>query len=266
MLLIFIYLVSWFGSASLYFFIANKIYYLIPLWLILGLLTSFLIIFIILISLMPFMKYSSDDAKIKRWLLKSASRFINFFLGIRIKVYGLENVPKDGNLTIYANHKSNTDPFLIGANFPRLIAFTPKISLYKIPIIANYMNYFNCLPIDRSDNRRTAQTMIKAIKHVENGLAMLIFPEAGILTRETDKILDIKGGAFKIGTKAKSDFLPVTIKNNHQIINNKWWKFWKFTKIEVHYHQVVKYDDVKELNTLELSDLVKEIINSKLDN
>ncbi len=261
MILIMITIISWLGSAFAYYSLINQSWYLIPVWLILGVVTAGLVLILLLIILMPLMKRLSHRSKFKKQFLQSVSRFVNGFLLIRVKSYGLENVPMTGKLTIYPNHKSQVDPFLITTTFPRLLAFTPKISLYKIPIISHYMRYYDCLPIDRNDNRRTAQTMIKAIKNVEDGLAMLIFPEAGIKTRTTGRILDIKGGAFKIGTKAESDFLPVSIVGAEKIATKKWWKP---IKIKVYYHPLIKYEDVADLNTTELADRVKHIINSKI--
>lgn len=261
MILLLITIFSWLGSAFTYYLLINQSWFLIPVWLVLGMLTAALVLLLILIILMPIMKRLSHRSKFKWRFLRSASRFINYFLLIRVESYGLENIPMTGKLTLYPNHKSQVDPFLVTTAFPRLLAFTPKISLYKIPIISHYMQYYDCLPIDRDDNRRTAQTMIKAIKKVEDGLAMLIFPEAGIKTRETGKILDIKGGAFKIGMKAESDFLPISVVGSEKIAAKKWWKP---IKIKVYYHQVIKFEDIKNLNTLELADKVKDIINSKL--
>lgn len=262
MTFILISIITFLGSTVSYYFLISDKWYFIPVWLILGLLTSLLVIILFLIILLPFMKYAKLNSKKKHWLMISLSRFTSFYTRVKVKSYGIEDIPKTGKLTVYGNHKSQLDPFLIAIHFPRLLAYTPKISIYKLPIINKMMHYFNFLPIDRDDNRRTAQTMIKAIKNVEKGLAMVIFPEAGIKTRETHQILDIKGGAFKIGMKAKSDFLPVSIVGAHKIADLKWYQK---AKIEVYYHPVIKYEDVKDLNSLELAELIKDKINSKLD-
>ena len=184
-----------------------------------------------------------------------------FALGMNIEVIGKENIPKEGKLTVYANHKSQTDPVIIMSIFNRGLAFTPKISLYKIPVLSQYMNYIGCLPIDRDDNRRTAKTMIQAIKNVEKGHAMLIFPEAGIKSRETELMIDARGGAYKIGTKAESDFLPISIIGASKLSRRKWWQF---SKVKVFVHPVIKYEEVKELTTIELADKMFDVINSKI--
>src|SRR5690625_2071461 len=212
---------------------------------------------------MPIMKITKNDSKLKYYLAKSAATFINIFiLRAYVTSEGKENIPKKGKLTVYANHKSQTDPILLMPKFNRGLAFTPKISLYKIPILSNYMNYIGCLPIDRDDNRRTAKTMINAIKNVENDLAMLIFPEAGIKTRESELMFDAVGGAYKIGTKSKSDFLPITIIGGTKLSKRKWWQF---SHVKVIFHPIIKHERVKEYTTIEIAEKMIDVINSKIE-
>jgi len=206
-----LFLLVWFGSICLGYNLL-PIWYLIPAWVVLGFVAGILVLVLFLLIMMPVMKFTKPNSKYKYYLAKSFSIFLNvFILRILITTEGKNNIPKTGKLTVYANHKSQTDPVIIMSIFNRGLAFTPKISLYKIPILSQYMNYIGCLPIDRDDNRRTAKTMIQAIKNVEKGHAMLIFPEAGIKSRETELMIDARGGAYKIGTKAESDFLPISI-------------------------------------------------------
>ncbi|VEU80814.1 lysophospholipid acyltransferase family protein [Haploplasma axanthum] len=259
----FIFFFLWFGSSALYFFLISDILYLIPVWLIAGFLTSIIVIIIGLYLLLPFMKKSKPNTKFKHKLLKNLSRFLNgIVLGLKVTAEGTENIPKTGKLTVYGNHKSKDDPFLIMAYMNRALAFTPKISLYKLPLVSQYMDYLGCLPIDRDDNRRTAKTMIQAIKNVEEGLAMLIFPEGGILSREQDSMVGIKAGAYKIGVKSESDFLPVSIINNSKIAKKK---FFQRLHIKIIFHPVVKYEEIKDLTTQEIGEKMFEIINSRLD-
>src|SRR5690554_438583 len=239
-----LFLLVWFASVYLGYLLV-PIWYLIPAWIILGFIIGLLVLFLLLILLMPVMKFTKPNSKFKYHLAKSFAIFLNIFiLRIVITSKGRKNIPKTGKLTVYANHKSQTDPVIIMSIFNRGLAFTPKISLYKIPILSNYMNYIGCLPIDRDDNRRTARTMIQAIKNVEKGHAMLIFPEGGIKSRETELMVDIRGGAYKIGEKSKSDFLPITIKGALKFNHRKWWQI---VRVHIVIHPLVKYEEVKDL-------------------
>jgi len=258
-----IFLITW--GLTIYFGITliSPLWYFIVLYVLTGYLIGVFVLVLLLILLMPIMKITKNDSKLKYYLAKSAATFINIFiLRAYVTSEGKENIPKKGKLTVYANHKSQTDPILLMPKFNRGLAFTPKISLYKIPILSNYMNYIGCLPIDRDDNRRTARTMIQAIKNVEKGHAMLIFPEGGIKSRDTESMVDIRGGAYKIGEKSKSDFLPITIKGATKFNNRKWWQI---VKVHIVIHPVVKYEDVKDLNTLELGKKMFDIINSSIE-
>lgn len=237
-------------------------WYFVLLWLLCGIVAAGVIIFLLIVLMMPMMKVTKKDWIFKYWFLKGAARFCNLFaLGLNVKVIGKKNIPKTGKLTIYANHKSQLDPFVIMSQINRPLAFTPKISIYKVPILAQYMDYVGCLPIDRNDNRRTAKTMIQAIKQVENGHAMLIFPEGGILDRNTEEMVDVKGGAYKIGMKAGSDFLPMTIVGASTLGTRKWYQR---RTVRLIVHKVIKYEDVKHLSTTELGEMIFEIINRPL--
>lgn len=238
-------------------------YYFIPLWMLSGAIVAILVVFIFLVALLPIMKVTKKDLRLKYWILKGCAKFCNLTaLGIDVDVIGKENIPKDGKLTIYANHKSQIDPFIIMSQINRPLAFTPKISIYKVPILAQYMDYVGCLPIDRADNRRTAKTMVQAIKQVENGHAMLIFPEGGIISRESEKMVDIKGGAYKIGMKAGSDYLPMSIIGASDYGKKKWYKR---KRMQLIIHPVIKNEDVKDLNSNELGQLIFDVINSVIE-
>lgn len=258
-----IFLITWALSIYLGITLISSLWYFIILYVILGYFIGILVLALLLVVLMPIMKITKKDSIIKYYLAKSAAFFIStFILRAYVTSEGKENIPKKGKLTVYANHKSQTDPILLMPKFTRSLAFTPKISLYKIPILSNYMNYIGCLPIDRDDNRRTARTMIQAIKNVEKGHAMLIFPEGGIKSRETELMVDIRGGAYKIGEKSKSDFLPITIKGALKFNHRKWWQI---VRVHIVIHPLVKYEEVKDLNTLELGQKMFDIINSSIE-
>lgn len=260
-----IFVLSIIGSATGYFFLVGLplSYFLIPVWLLAGLLTSLLVLLLILIVLMPIMKYTKPNTWLKYRFIKGAARFVNrFYLRLNIKVEGLENMPKTGKLTLYGNHKSNTDPIILAHHMNRAMAFTPKIQVYQVPILRNYMDYIGCLPIDRDDNRRTAKTMIGAINNVKAGLAMVIFPEGGIKDRSVEEMASVKAGAYRIGMKAESDFLPFTIIGASKIKDAKWYQR---TKIKLIFHPVVKYEEVKDFTTAELADKMFDIINSGLE-
>lgn len=233
--------------------------YLILPFLIGGLIVAFLFIILLIILMLPIMKNTSYTNKFKLYVTKSVSYLVNkVFLGIDIEIIGKENLTKDNILTAYANHKSYIDPLIIMAVAHRPIAFTPKTGVYKIPVINKWMKYLGSMPIDRSSNRNTAQNMVNAIKNVKNGLMLTIFPEGGIKTRDDEKMVDMRAGAYKIAMKAGADLLPITIIG---VTNVKKRAPFRRTKVKVVVHKQVRYDDIKDMQTNEVADMMFKIIN-----
>jgi 1-acyl-sn-glycerol-3-phosphate acyltransferase len=144
----------------------------------------------------------------------------------------------------------------------RPTSYTPKMSVYKLPIMHMLLKSVGAFPIDRSSDRNTARAMVDAIKVVKQGVAMVIFPEGGIKDRNDIKMVAMRAGAYRVGMKAEADLLPVSIDGSTDIKHNLPFKR---TKIIVTIHEVIKYEDVKDLKTADLADKVFHIINSSLE-
>lgn len=232
----------------------------IILWIVLGygvgVLTSAIFLIIHIVVTYPL----SIHSKIKNYGFRSASyMLLRFVFNVRMKVIGKENVPKKGNLVIYTNHKSYLDPLIILPNIKRPSAFAPKISLYNIPILKMVMKSIGSMPIDRNDNRKTAKAMIKAIKDIKDGFAMTVFPEGGRKDRDTDMVMETLPGAFKLALKSEANVLAITINGNSDIQHNAPFKL---TTVTLVVHELINYEDIKDLHTNDVAKLVQNKLNS----
>ncbi len=239
-------------------------YYLIPVWIIVSYPIGIIGAFIFLFLNLPIMKRTEVTNKYKNYLSKSISFFMNHFvLRLRITVEGFENVPKGGILTIYANHKSYADPFLISEATKYPVAFTPKMGVYNIPLLGPWLKYLGSFPIDRSSDRNTARAMVDAIKVVKKGMGMVIFPEGGIKDRNDEKMVAMRAGAYRVAMKAGADMLPLSLQNTTNI---KYRAPFRSTHVKVVIHPVVHYEDIKHLSTTEIADQMFHIINNHFEN
>jgi 1-acyl-sn-glycerol-3-phosphate acyltransferase len=129
--------------------------------------------------------------------------------GIKVTVHGIENVPKDGKVLFVSNHQGNFDiPILLGC-LDRRIAFIAKEEIRKMPFISGWMELIECIFIDRNDIRQSIKAINKGAKYIENGRAMVVFPEG---TRSIDGSLnEFKAGSLKLAVKSKSKIIPLTI-------------------------------------------------------
>ena len=234
----------------------------LPLWFFLGIIVSFFAIVIFIVIQFPIFKHTKFTNPYKYYVCRSTSHWlIIFFLRLRIQITGKENIPNDGLLTVFANHKSYADPFIVFEIMKRPTTFTPKMSVYKLPLVGTLLKYLGAFPIDRSSDRNTARAMVDAIKVFKEGMAMAIFPEGGIKDRNDEKMVAMRAGAYRVAMKAGADLLPISIQNTTSI---KYRAPFRSTKIIVVIHPVVRYEDVKHLTTLEVADKMFNIINQKL--
>ena len=86
-----------------------------------------------------------------------------------------------------------------------------------------------------------------------------VFPEG---TRSKDaEIAELKDGAFKIATRAKADIAVMIVDNAYKV--RKRFPL-RRTKVLVKVCEVLKYDEIKEMNTNEISENISKIMKEEL--
>ncbi len=98
-----------------------------------------------------------------------------------------DKVPQRGGVIFVANHISNADPLAVGqflaysGRWPRFLA---KASVFKIPIIGRIIAASGQIPVQR-DSTQSKDSLIAAARAIEQGRALVIYPE-GTITRDPD--------------------------------------------------------------------------------
>ncbi|WP_025724790.1 lysophospholipid acyltransferase family protein [Acholeplasma granularum] len=254
-----LFFISWilFSSLMSIYVLSN---YWIILWIFLGYFVGITTLILVLIIHIYSFKFTSLMNKYKYYVFQSTAYFLSVYIfNLKIKIVGMENVPKDGKLVVYTNHKSYLDPVIAIQAINRPMSFTPKSTLFKIPILKSAMKAMNAMPVYRDDNRKTAKALIQTIKNIEQGFTMAVFPEGGRKNRDQDTVLQTRAGAFQIAVKPKADILPMTIIGNSEIQNRAPFRR---TNIKVIIHPAIPYENYKDLSTTEIANQVVEIINS----
>jgi len=175
---------------------------------------------------------------------------------MRIKVVGVEHLPKNTGFTIYSNHNSWMDPIIIAYGLYKYpVAALGKEGAFNLPVVGKYAPKFGCVLIHRKDPRQSAEAIKKVIKHVEDGLVMIIFPE-GTRNSNTQSLLDFKAGAFKVALRTGKPLVPITL------LKHKKKKF--INNVTIQIHEPLPFDDYKLLKTNEIAETVKQIVYSSL--
>lgn len=134
--------------------------------------------------------------------------FILFFkVTTRLKVEGLENVPKSGAAVMVSNHVHNVDPVLLVAVFPRAIRFMAKKEVFSVPFAGWVGRMTDAFPVDRGNPDRSA--LREAQTRLEGGVIVGLFPEG---TRSiTGGIKDVFPGAAAIALRADVPVIPTAV-------------------------------------------------------
>ena len=121
----------------------------------------------------------------KLWYL-----FVKYYMRIgfafyfkKIKVSGVENIPKNKAILFLANHQNAlVDPLLIGALTPRELNFLTRSDVFSTPLINALLSSVNMLPIYRMKDglnslAKNEEVFEKCYTILNNNGTVLIFPE-----------------------------------------------------------------------------------------
>lgn len=200
-----------------------------------------------------------DAAHMAQVIVKGAFNLVMFVSGCQKTILGKENIPADTPVMYAANHRSFYDIILAYATVPNQTAFISKMEIKKMPCVAQWMYFLNCLFMDRGDVKQNLNVILSAISLVKEGYSIYIAPEG---TRNaTDTLLEFKEGSMKIATKGKCPIIPVCLCNTENIFeNNLPWI--KRGKILIEYGKPIYPDDLDKETKKQLGAYVREQIDA----
>jgi 1-acyl-sn-glycerol-3-phosphate acyltransferase len=124
-------------------------------------------------------------------------------MGSKARVYGEENLPKDGGFIIACTHTGYVDILNLGvAMYPREIHFMAKKQLFDMKGLGWLIERLNAFPVDR-DNPGPSVIKIPS-QLLKEGKIVGIFPSG---TRNAEGS-DLKQGAITIAQLAKAQIVP----------------------------------------------------------
>ncbi len=181
---------------------------------------------------------------------------------VRLHTQGLEKTPKEGRFLLVCNHLFLADPGILLNCFRKSqLAFITKQENMTMPIINKFMHKILCQPLDRNDDRQALKVILKCIQLIKNDeVSVGVFPEG--YTSKDGKLHHFRSGVFKIAQKANVPIVVCTIQNTQEIFHN----LAKLKRTDVHLHlvDVIPAESLKGKSTVELSDMVYEMMISDL--
>lgn len=138
------------------------------------------------------------------------ARAVLFFVGVRLTIKGREKAAGVTPAFFIGNHQSGLDiPIVIYALGGR-VRFMAKDSLFRIPLFGWVIRRYGFVPIDRSNVRRTLETLKHMLAAMQrHPISMTAFPEG---TRSRDgRLLPFRRGTMKIVQQAGLPVVPFAI-------------------------------------------------------
>jgi 1-acyl-sn-glycerol-3-phosphate acyltransferase len=223
------------------------------------------------ITLIPFYPITAllvFNTKTRKW-----STYVFWFWSLVLSFLFLIFVKKnktkipDEPLIIIANHTSYLDIFMMYQILPfRPIVFMGKSEILDYPLIKTYFKFLH-IPVDRSDKRKAAQSMLQAKSKLQEGWSIVIFPEGGIEDGLAPKMAEFKPGAFVMAQKNKVAILPISLITHYKLLtepqNTRGSSRPGLSK--VYLHPLMHLNEIEEKSIEELSAIAQSTIASKLN-
>jgi len=233
----------------------RTIFFIIIFWIV-TLITIIALLFIFIFKLLKI-------NKLVRISIINTSRFwsrtLFFSAGSKVKVIGLENLPKTDDICFVSNHQSNFDIPLIIGYIPKVVGFIAKTELKKFPIINLWMTQIGCIFIDRGEKIDSIKRIAERAETIKQGNALFIFPEG---TRSKQQEMnEFKTSGLRIIINRKVTIVPLTIMNTYKMYEET--KRIKSAQIKLIIHKPINTQNINAKQKDEILAQIEHTINPK---
>ena len=123
---------------------------------------------------------------------------------------------------VVSNHQSLADIPLL-SHLPWEMKWVAKRSLFRLPAIGWMMRMAGDIPLERTDARSGARSLMRAARYLRQGCPVMFFPEG---TRSRDGgVGRFHEGAFRLALRERVDVLPVAVDGSHACLPKHSWLF-----------------------------------------
>ena len=152
------------------------------------------------------------------WLTKSAVRlYCSVFM--KLRVHGLNNVPRRTGAIIVANHRSHLDGFLLYSLMSRMIYSFIKSDYFKNPLLGWYLKGGGGIPVKKGELRPSS--IRQANRVLSEGNVLLVFPEGRI--NEGEGVLPFEKTFLRLCLKYGVPVVPVVIVGTENDLPDGQW-------------------------------------------
>ncbi len=139
--------------------------------------------------------------------------------GVRVRVQGLERLPKTRRICFVSNHQGLADIGLIEAAIPMRIGFIAKQEVERIPLLRAWLRALHCVMIERSRPRKAYEAMQRGVANIRSGRPMVLFPEG---TRSRSRTMaPFLAGSMMLPIASGSLVVPLTVDGTYRVVEEE---------------------------------------------
>ncbi len=126
---------------------------------------------------------------------------------MKLRVVGLEHLPREGAVIVACNHVTNLDVFPMQLSIPRPIFFMGKAELFGFTPLGALLRNLGAFPVYRGE--KDAWAFRQARRVLDHGQTLGMFPEG---TRSRGKGLGVaKTGTARLAIEANCPIVPMAL-------------------------------------------------------
>jgi 1-acyl-sn-glycerol-3-phosphate acyltransferase len=179
-----------------------------------------------------------------------------------VRVEGREKIEKSKIYVAVSNHQSILDILAIHYLFFHFKWVSKKENVY-VPFIGWNMLLNRYVILDRASRKSFIKMMRDCRDHMENGSSIMMFPEG---TRSEDgQMRSFKDGAFRLAIQMNCPVLPIVLAGTGEALPKKGFIMRGKTPITIRVLDPVTPDEFRGMNSRELTNKVRDIMESELN-
>ena len=189
------------------------------------------------------------------------SVFLLLRLLYRVRVYGIENIPKEGPGLLVCNHQSYIDPFFCHSWVWRPFFYVARENLFR-GFMDKLLRSLFVIPIKQGQSDLAAMKAIIGV--IQQGNIICLYPEG---SRTFDGRLDeVKPGISLITRRTGAPLLPMVVEGLYEAWprTQKWPSLFK--PVSVMYGKPMTADHIKDIGDKAFTQELTEIFQTMQNN
>ena len=200
------------------------------------------------------------DEKYRYSLVRRVFYLIKRNANIKTVSYGEEKLPEDGGYVMYANHQGKYDLIGIVMSHDKPCTFVMDEKKSRELLTDKVVRLLDAKRLVKDDLRQQMRELNVMVDEVKNGRKYIYFPEGGY-DDNGNRLQEFKPGAFKCAKSAHAPIVPVAIYDSYIVFG---FSSLRRVTTQVMYLDPISFDEYGGMTTRQISDLVKERIESQI--